>query len=122
MNMKMKNFFIILILSIFLVGCSTIKKDLANVKECNEDNSYFIKSRECLKQQINSSNISDDDLKDILFLYIDSLNKGINSKLISDENGWKYFNDYYAMALKSKSDDENYEVYVEINNAIQRLK
>ena len=119
-----KNILYILIfsISIITVGCSTIKKDLSNVKECSSEHSYFVKSRECLKQKIYTSAIKDNDLKDIIFLYVDTLNQSINSKLLTDETGLGYFNTHYELALKSDSKDEIHSAYVIINNAIDRLK
>ena len=121
--MMRANLYILLItLSFFLVtSCSTIKKDLTDVKQCSSDYSYFVKSRECLKQKIYGSSIKDNDLKDIMFLYVDTLNRSINSKLLTDQTGWNYFNEYYELALTSESKDELYNTYVTINNAIDRL-
>ncbi len=95
---------------------------MIQVKTCSETNSLFIKSRECLKQKVQKSNISDRDLKDILFVYIDALNDSINSKLITNKNGWDYFNEYYEIALENDKNDLSKDAYIEINNAIMRLQ
>lgn len=56
-----------------------------------------------------------------MFLYVDTLNLRINSKLLTDQAGWNYFNEYYKLALTSDSKDELHSTYVAINNAIDRL-
>ena len=117
-----KNLYIFLIFSFLLAGCSTIKKDLSYVKQCSSDYIYFVKAQECLKQQIHKSSIEDSDLKNIVYLYVETINKSINSKLIDNQTGWSFFNDHFELAARSKSKDEIHSAYVTINNAIIRLR
>jgi len=108
-----------------ITSCTTtsynVEKELSKIEECKLIETFYTKSRVCLKNSVIASEVIHPELVLIMEELTDLLEARVNSNKISNEMAWKLFEDNLILATEPSNSDEVDESARKIKNFIKTL-
>ncbi len=128
MNKISLNSLLMIFSLIVLSSCATtsasynVQNELSKIEKCKKIESFFTKSRICLKQSVIASDVIFPELVTDMESLTDLLEERVNQNKIANEMAWKLFEDNLVIATEAMTNKDVARASDTINSFMETLQ